>query len=130
MRENFSVSIGNHGKMTDVDAPQDDVSAGDESLLTQVPESPEPPNNEDSPGEQNQDHVVSHDGELQTEEASTGPETGSSSVDRPPESVQEAADSSGGESNQRVTVATNYSQASSHGQETINEGKLGKLFSM
>ena len=113
--------------MTDVDAPQDDVSAGDESLLTQVPESPEPPNNEDSPEEQNEDNVVSHDDEVQTGEASTGPETGSSSVDRPPESVPEAADSSGGDSNQGVTVANNPSQASSHGQETINEGKLVKL---
>ena len=116
-----------HGKMTDVDAPQDDVSAGDESLLTQVPESPEPPNNEDSLEEQNQDNVVSHDGEVQTEEASTGPDTGSLSVDRPPESVQEAADSSGGDSNQGVTVANNPSQATSHGQETMNEGKLTQV---
>ena len=112
--------------MPDVDAPLD-VSAADESLLTQVPESPEPPNNEDSPGEQNQDHVVSNFGEVQTEEASTSPDTGSSSVDRPPEAVQEAADSSGGDSNQGVTVANNSSQAISNGQEIMNEGKLKYL---
>ena len=72
--------------MTDV-AVQD-VTA-DESLLTQVPESPEPLTDDESPSEDAQEPVVTQEEENETGEVSAVPDDAGTSSDRQVESESE-----------------------------------------